>query len=98
MQLLEDLSLYLQRVQGTCGRDSKPGGNSQGETSFSMVDIEQKHQRKTGAVTDENYMSLIRIMLSHSQMESHRPVLNIFDDVCSLSMFRIDHGVVLSLH
>lgn len=39
-------------------------GNSQGETLFSMVGIEQKHQRKTGAVTDEGYMSLMRIMLS----------------------------------
>lgn len=63
-----------------------------------MVDIEQKPPRKTGAVTDEEYMSLMRVMLSHSQMESHRQVLNLFDDACILSVFRIDHGVVLSLH
>lgn len=63
-----------------------------------MLGIEQQPPRKTGAVTDEEYMSLMRVMLSHSQMESHRQVLNLLDDACILSVFRVDHGVVLSLY
>lgn len=63
-----------------------------------MLGIEQKPPRKTGDVTDEEYMSLMRVMLSHSQMESHRQVLNLLDDACILSVFRVDHGVVLRLY